>query len=336
MRSVNDIFIASLLGVALGLGCGPAEAFGLQVVADTPSEAIDQEVREMELLVAQAKVASGAPASTERAAVGPARGAPELQGAGKGRWGLLGETIAQLLPTSELGRGESKDENLGVRGVRGVAGGLADQGVVGEGAIDGKMNVGADIGAGVENDAGGASGEVPVWQQLARPSAAHALLDVFAGTWSVEGKFDTGPGEPPATATGTMTTTWTLGKRWLRQEYSGNMPALGAFAGIGYLGFDNAQQRFISTWMDTLSTSVITSAGTFNDSTGVFTLVGQFAAPGGQMFSQKQVVTVQSRDRYSIVLILVSPDGSESRTGEVRYVRSGGVRTFTSVREGER
>lgn len=333
MRSVNDIFIAPLMGVALGLACGPGTAFGLQVVADTPSDVIEQEVREMELLVAQAKAASGASAPTGRAAVGRARGAPALQGAGKGRWGLLGETIAQLLPTSEPVRGKSKDENLGVRG---VAGGLADQGVVGEGAIDGKMNVGADGGAGVESDAGGASGEVPVWQQLARPSAAHALLDVFVGTWSVEGKFDTGPGEPPATATGTMTTTWTLGKRWLRQEYSGNMPALGAFSGIGYLGFDNAQQRFISTWMDTLSTSVITSAGTFNNSTGVFTLVGQFAAPGGQMFSQKQVVTVQSRDRYSIVLILVSPDGSESRTGEVRYVRSGGVRTFTSVREGER
>lgn len=168
------------------------------------------------------------------------------------------------------------------------------------------------------------------WRVLAEPGHHHQLLDIFAGTWQVEGRFETQPGQPPEIATGTMVSTWQLGQRWLRQEYTGSMPSLGTFEGIGFFGYDNAKNKFVATWMDTLSTTAMTSHGTFNEMATSFTLNGAFTAPDGGSFVQKQVLTVQSRDRYTVALSLIGPDQTETPTGTVIYTRLGGIRTFTN------
>ncbi|MFT3687267.1 MAG: DUF1579 family protein [Phycisphaerales bacterium] len=46
---------------------------------------------------------------------------------------------------------------------------------------------------------------------VSEPGANHNLLDVFVGAWDVTANFDTGPGQPPETASGTMTNSWALG-----------------------------------------------------------------------------------------------------------------------------
>jgi hypothetical protein len=187
------------------------------------------------------------------------------------------------------------------------------------------------------------------WRALAEPGRNHRLLEIFVGTWVVEGRFPGAEGQPPEVASGTMTTTWELGNRWLTQRYEGSMPSTGNFEGLGLMGFDNAQQRFVASWMDTLSTGAVTSSGTFDQSTRAFTLTGRLNVPGvNAPISQRQTITVQSRNRYIIELAIVQPDGTSIPTGTVTYTRAGdhdaaaqgadglhghGVRRFTNTGE---
>lgn len=166
----------------------------------------------------------------------------------------------------------------------------------------------------------------------AQPGANHNLLDIFVGTWDVSANFDTGPGQPPETASGQMVNSWQLEGRWLKQEYAGQMASLGAFRGIGYLGYDNLQKSFVGTWMDTLSTSCIVSKGAFDQNRATFTLGGEFTAPGGAKFTQKQVITILSPDRYVVTMYLTGPDGVEFKTGNLEYTRSIKSITNASVR----
>lgn len=161
------------------------------------------------------------------------------------------------------------------------------------------------------------------------PGPCHNLLDIFVGTWDVTANFDTGPGQPPETASGQMSNSWQLGGRWLKQEYSGQMSSLGAFRGLGFLGYDNLQKTFVGTWMDTLSTSCIISKGEYDQSTSTFTLTGDFTVPGGERFKQKQVMTVLSPDRYVVTMFLAGPDGVEFKTGNLEYTRA--IKAVTAV-----
>lgn len=154
------------------------------------------------------------------------------------------------------------------------------------------------------------------------PGPQHTLLDIFVGTWDVSANFDTGPGQPPETASGQMVNAWQLDGRWLKQEYSGQMASLGSFRGIGFLGYDNLQKMYVGTWMDTLSTSCFVSKGSFDDSKATFELSGDFTVEGGEKFKQKQVMTVLSPDRYVVTMYLTGPDGVEFKTGNLEYTRS--------------
>ncbi|MFT3687266.1 MAG: DUF1579 family protein [Phycisphaerales bacterium] len=100
------------------------------------------------------------------------------------------------------------------------------------------------------------------------------------------------------------------------------MTSLGAFRGLGFVGYDNLQKVYVATWMDTLSTSCMSSKGSYDESSSTFTLIGDFSVPGGERYKQKQVMTVLNPDRYVVTMYLTGPDGVEFKTGNLEYTRS--------------
>lgn len=169
------------------------------------------------------------------------------------------------------------------------------------------------------------------WVKAGRPGPNHDLLDIFVGTWNVEATFDNGPGHPVETGSGAMVNTWQLQGRWIQQQYTGQMATMGRFSGIGYLGYDNIKQQFTATWMDTLTTTCLNSAGSFDEATSSFTLTAKITPAGGASgeFTQKQVIRVVSPDKYRVTMYLAGPDGAEFKTGELEYTRA--VVTYTNA-----
>jgi len=64
------------------------------------------------------------------------------------------------------------------------------------------------------------------------------------------------PDKPPMVSTGTCEQKMLLGGRYLQQDYAGDM--MGApFNGIGITGYDNPRQKYVSTWIDSMSTGIL-------------------------------------------------------------------------------
>jgi hypothetical protein len=80
------------------------------------------------------------------------------------------------------------------------------------------------------------------------------------------------PGKPPMEAPGTCEQKMILEGRYLQQEYTGEMMG-SAFSGINLIGYDNHRKKYVSVWIDSMST-------------GIYYFVGT-GAPGGKNITQE-------------------------------------------------
>lgn len=156
--------------------------------------------------------------------------------------------------------------------------------------------------------------------ELATPGPQHEFLDNMAGTFDVKLVMWMDPSAPPIESTGTMTNRWVLGGRYLQGEYTSTF--LGQpFAGMSLTGYDNAQGVFQGTWIDTMGTGMMpVSTGHRSGNTITFDRE-MFDPMQGKMVGEREVVTVQDRDHHSMVMYMVGPDGSTTKSMEIEYTR---------------
>ncbi len=92
-----------------------------------------------------------------------------------------------------------------------------------------------------------------VYKKVGTPGAPHKLLAGLEGTWTTRTKSWMEPGKPPLETTGTCEQKLLLGGRYLQQVYTGDMMGE-QFTGINLLGCDNHTGKYVSTWIDSMST----------------------------------------------------------------------------------
>ena len=100
-----------------------------------------------------------------------------------------------------------------------------------------------------------------VYKKLATPGVPHKLLASMAGSWTTRTKSWMGPDSPPMESAGTSEQKMLLGGRFLQQEFAGDMMG-SPFSGVGLNGYDNNTGKYVSTWMDTMSTAILYFEGT--------------------------------------------------------------------------
>jgi hypothetical protein len=94
-----------------------------------------------------------------------------------------------------------------------------------------------------------------VYRKLAVPGAPHKLLANLTGSWTTKTRAWMEPDKPPLEGTGTCEQKMLLGGRYLQQEYIGEMMG-SQFTGINLIGYDNHTKKFVSTWIDSMSTGI--------------------------------------------------------------------------------
>lgn len=99
------------------------------------------------------------------------------------------------------------------------------------------------------------------YRKLAVPGAPHKLLASLAGSWVTRSRARTEPGKPPMESIGTCEQKMILGGHYLQQEYAGDMMGE-PFTGINLIGYDNHTGKYVSTWVDSMSTGIYYFAGT--------------------------------------------------------------------------
>jgi hypothetical protein len=153
------------------------------------------------------------------------------------------------------------------------------------------------------------------------PGAAHKNLAGMVGTWDATVKMYNAPGAPAQVSTGTSENKLVLGGRWVQETFNGNFMGM-PFSGLGYTGYDNIKKQYVGTWMDTMSTAVMQSAGTADASGKNFVFNSTVDDPmTGKPVATKSTVTVTDENHHTMEMWGPAPDGKMFKMMEINYTR---------------
>lgn len=94
-----------------------------------------------------------------------------------------------------------------------------------------------------------------LYKKVGTPGEPHALLAKLEGSWVTRSRGWMEPGTPPVESSGTCEQKLILDGHYLQQFYTGDMMGQ-PFAGINLLGYDNHEGKYVSVWLDSMSTGI--------------------------------------------------------------------------------
>lgn len=158
------------------------------------------------------------------------------------------------------------------------------------------------------------------WQVAMTPAVSHARLTPMVGTWKAKTSFVMAPGTPPEVHDGTSVHRFVLGGRYLEQVYKGTSMGM-PFEGIGYTGYDNVQQRYVGTWMDTMSTGLMSSVGVGRPTDERIDSVAEAIDPSGKKLVFDTIIRIRNHEHHSYEMWTKGPDGKKYRVMIIEYER---------------
>ena len=101
-----------------------------------------------------------------------------------------------------------------------------------------------------------ADGPSPEAMARMMPGEHHDTLKPMAGSWTTQTKYWMIPGSPPMESVGKANKKLIFDGRYLEEQYEGQ--AMGAtFYGKGLWGYDNVKKKFVTSWIDSMSTGIM-------------------------------------------------------------------------------
>ena len=155
-------------------------------------------------------------------------------------------------------------------------------------------------------------------EAMMKPGPAHAEMKKQVGTWTVKQKCWEDATKPATESTGTATFEMS-NDRHLIQNYSGEMPPYGKYAGTGIMGFNNATQQYEHVWRDTMNTGMMWSTGT-KAADGTITLKGTSHCAMGEM-SCRMVSKMTSDNAMHFEMYGTMAGQPEMKMMELDYTR---------------
>ena len=116
------------------------------------------------------------------------------------------------------------------------------------------------------------------FERMGRVGENHKLLESMVGEWDAKVTMWMKPGAPPSESTGSMVTRAVYGGRYFHGTYKGDMMGQ-PFEGVATSGYDNVSGKFWSTWVDSMSTGISYSTGSYDPATKCITYTGEMADP---------------------------------------------------------
>ncbi|HEV8242233.1 MAG TPA: DUF1579 domain-containing protein [Thermoanaerobaculia bacterium] len=150
-----------------------------------------------------------------------------------------------------------------------------------------------------------------------KPGPQHQHLAKMAGDWTYDITLWMAPGAPPMKSNGTMHGEMMMDGRYLHEVWKGDM--MGApFEGHSTEGYDNVAKHWFGTWMDNMSTGMMTSTGTCNEAMDSCTYSSEMYDPmSGQKTTSRTVITWLDANSFKNQAYTAGPDGKEFQTMEI-------------------
>jgi Protein of unknown function (DUF1579) len=112
-----------------------------------------------------------------------------------------------------------------------------------------------------------------------------------------------------------------LDGRFLQQDFCGDMMGV-PFNGIGVTGYDNHRKAYVSTWMDSSSTSIMVFEGTAGAAEGRrITQTARSDDPIRGPMTWRSITTIKDDDTHLFERFTIDKEGREVRMMEITYTR---------------
>lgn len=171
-------------------------------------------------------------------------------------------------------------------------------------------------------------------EKMAALGEQHKQLEYMVGTWDYTCKTFMGGQEDAST--GRAVCKPVMNGRFFQMEHQGKFSMPGPdgkekameFHGISVTGFDNQKQKFVSTWIDNMSTGIMHSEGTFDPSSKTYTYMAEMPDcmnPAGGMVKIRETIKIVDKDHYVFEFFETRAGSPEERTMEITYTRAKGA-----------
>jgi hypothetical protein len=115
-------------------------------------------------------------------------------------------------------------------------------------------------------------------EKFGPPGPEHKVLEPLIGTWRAEVKMWMDPNQSPQVSHGTLKRKSILDGRFVQEDYQGKMMDK-PFHGIGTIGYDRAKQKYVTTFIDTMSTAIQMAKGDYDQSARTWTFTNEDTCP---------------------------------------------------------
>lgn len=168
--------------------------------------------------------------------------------------------------------------------------------------------------------------------EMSKLNENHKLLASMDGNWAFAIKMwmNPDPNAAPQQSKGTATRKSIMGGRFVMMDVTGKMQMPDEtgkmkdmqFKGMGVEGYDNAKQKFVSSWIDNMGTGIQFSNGTYDPAAKTFTYTSEIEMTPGMKMPVREVIKLTDKDHMSLEWY-ETHGGQEKKTMEIAYTRSG-------------
>lgn len=159
-----------------------------------------------------------------------------------------------------------------------------------------------------------------VYRKLATPGGPHKVLAGMAGSWNARVKSWPEPNKPPMESSGTCEQKIVLGGRFLQQDFTGDMMGT-IFTGIGFTGYDNHAEKYVSTWMDSMGTGILFFEGTAGVDDKTITQENHHNDPVRGPMTWRSVTRIINDNTWVFEMYSIYEKGKEEKGMEITYTR---------------
>lgn len=156
--------------------------------------------------------------------------------------------------------------------------------------------------------------------ELPAPQKEHAWLQQLVGEWDTEGEAIMGPDQPPVKCKGTETVR-ELGGFWVISESDMTMMEF-PMKGVLTLGYDPKSEKYVGTWIDSVSSHMWRYEGTLDETQKTLTLLTEGPNPMAPTETAKyrEVLEIKDKD-HKVFSSSIQMDGQWHTFVTIHYHR---------------
>ena len=155
------------------------------------------------------------------------------------------------------------------------------------------------------------------------PGEQHKALAWNAGTWEGKNTMWMMPDSPPVNSDVKSTVTSIMDGRYLKIDMHGDLPGMGPYTGFGLLGYDNVAGRYVATWIDNHSTTIMNGVGAMSKDGKVMTIEYAYTCPVTKKpGTMREVDTITGPNTKTFEMFGTEPkSGKEYRMMKVEWTK---------------